>query len=114
MVLSPQASRKSGRTPCKKRCARWISERSWALRFSSCGVGARALRRMPAGIRLNALAPTPQDENLSAQLRSEIHRAHRFLQGVRPDFRLACGESTIADDSDDRTTRPLPSARTAH
>ena len=48
---------------------------------------AQALDRLvcPArGVGFGAFAAAPQDENLRAELRAEIHRAQRFLHRVRP------------------------------
>jgi len=36
----------------QKRCAQWTLGPNWVPRFLSCGEGARALRRMPAGVRM--------------------------------------------------------------
>ena len=50
-----------------------------------------------ARVGLGAFAPAPQHEDLRAELRAEIHRPHRFLNGVRADAIVVGGERTVAE-----------------
>ena len=52
----------------------------------------------PARVGLRALASAPEHEDLRAELRAEIHRAHRLLQGVGAHARVVGGERAIAED----------------
>src|SRR5215472_460001 len=54
--------------------------------------------RPAAGIGFDAFASTPEDKNLRAQFRAEIHGAQSFLQRVSADFRIVCGEGAVAKD----------------
>ena len=54
--------------------------------------------RTPAGIRLNALAPSPQDKNRGTQFGPKVHCAHRFLQSVGPDFGIVCRKGPVSED----------------
>src|SRR2546423_11276432 len=45
-----------------------------------------------AGVCLDALAPTPQDEYLRAELRAQVHRGASLLHGVSTHLRIVSGE----------------------
>ena len=59
---------------------------------------ANGFIRAAAGIGLRAFASAPQDKNLRAQFRAQIHRAHGFLQGISAHFRIVGGKGAIAEN----------------
>ena len=53
--------------------------------------------RPAAGVGFGAFASAPQHEDLRAELRAEIHRAHRLLQRVGAHARVVRGERAVAE-----------------
>ena len=51
-----------------------------------------------AGVRFHAIAPEPQNENLRAQFRADIHGPHGLLEGMSSHFRVVRGESAIPEN----------------
>jgi hypothetical protein len=50
-----------------------------------------------ARVGFGALAPAPKDKNLRAELRTKIHRPHRFLDGVCANARIVRGKRAVAE-----------------
>ena len=72
---------------------------------------AQALDRVigtAAGIGLHAFASAPQNKNLRAQFRSNVHGAHGFLNRVRANFGIVGGESSVAKDGMEEEMRLSP------
>src|ERR1700678_1418086 len=49
-----------------------------------------------AGVRLNAFTSSPQYKNLCAQLSSQVHCAHGFLQSIGANIGIISGKRSIA------------------
>ena len=51
-----------------------------------------------ASVGFNPLAASPEDENLRAELGTEVHGAHGFLEGVGAHLGIVGCERTVAED----------------
>ncbi len=75
--------------------------------FLSIEVLAQVVDRVPqplhglvgasARVRLGPLAPAPEDEDLRAELRADVHRAHRLLDRVRAHGGVVRRERAVAE-----------------
>src|SRR5262249_25984065 len=62
---------------------------------------AKPLHRLDdilARVRLGAFASAPEHVRRRAKLHAEVHRAHRFLQGVLSNARVVARERAVAED----------------
>ena len=54
--------------------------------------------RVLGGVAFDAFAAAPEDVDLRAELRPEIHRPHRLLNRVSADAGVVAGERAVLED----------------